>query len=249
MLVCCWSPKGGSGTSVFAAACALDAGAASGGARLADLDGDQPPILGLAADPATGLARVVAVGVEAPVDALERFAVARGAALTLLPAGAADLARRSPRPAPRSVSRCASTPAPTIVDVGVPTAPALEALLEVADASIVVLRACYLALRRAVRMPATAGATGVVLVEESGRALGARDVADVLGVPVLATVSVRSSVARAIDAGVFPVRMPDALAEAGAGVADASRLLRRRRRARPLSVTRVERAESQRRSR
>jgi hypothetical protein len=52
-----------------------------------------------------------------------------------------------------------------------------------------------------------------VLLEESGRALGARDVADVLGVPVLATVSVRSSVARVIDAGVFPVRMPDTLAK------------------------------------
>ena len=55
---------------------------------------------------------------------------------------------------------------------------ALEALVEVADASIVVVRACYLALRRAVRVPAVANATGVVLVEESGRALGARDIGD-----------------------------------------------------------------------
>jgi hypothetical protein len=62
-------------------------------------------------------------------------------------------------------------------------------------------------------MAATAGASGAVLVEESGRALGSRDVADVLGIPVLATVAVRSSVARVIDAGVFPVRMPDALAK------------------------------------
>jgi hypothetical protein len=62
-----------------------------------------------------------------------------------------------------------------------------------------------------VRTRLTAGATGAVLIEEPGRALGARDVADVLGVPVLATVSVRSSVARVIDAGVFPVRLPDAL--------------------------------------
>ena len=49
MLVCLWSPKGGSGTSVFAAACAL-ALARDGGARLADLRGDQPAILGLGAD-------------------------------------------------------------------------------------------------------------------------------------------------------------------------------------------------------
>ena len=65
---------------------------------------------------------------------------------------------------------------------------AAEALLAVADANVVVLRGCYLALRRAVRMPATADAAGAVLIEEPGRALGARDVADVLGVPVLATV-------------------------------------------------------------
>jgi hypothetical protein len=52
-----------------------------------------------------------------------------------------------------------------------------------------------------------------VLVEESGRALGARDVADVLGIPVLATVPVRASIARVVDAGVFPVRLPDALAK------------------------------------
>ena len=51
MLVCCWSPKGGSGVSVFAAACALTLARAGGGVRLADLDGDQPSILGLPSDP------------------------------------------------------------------------------------------------------------------------------------------------------------------------------------------------------
>src|SRR5438876_4402271 len=49
-----WSPKCGSGTSVLAAACALVLGR-RGGARLADLDGDQPALFGLASDPPTGL--------------------------------------------------------------------------------------------------------------------------------------------------------------------------------------------------
>ena len=35
MLVCCWSPKGGSGTSVFAAACALTLARGIEGVRLA----------------------------------------------------------------------------------------------------------------------------------------------------------------------------------------------------------------------
>ena len=33
-----------------------------------------------------------------------------------------------------------------------------------------------------------------------------------LGIPILACVSVRASTARAIDAGVLPTRLPDALA-------------------------------------
>jgi hypothetical protein len=51
-----------------------------------------------------------------------------------------------------------------------------------------------------------------VFVDEPGRSLGPRDVASVLGVPVLATVAVRASNARAVDAGVLPTRLPDSLA-------------------------------------
>src|SRR5262245_66504288 len=55
VLLVLWSPKGGSGTSVLAAACALVLGR-RGGARIADLDGDQPALFGLAWDrpPGTG---------------------------------------------------------------------------------------------------------------------------------------------------------------------------------------------------
>ena len=60
---------------MFAAACALTLARAGGGVRLADLHGDQPPILGLPSDPVTGLREWLQVGVEAPVDALERLAV------------------------------------------------------------------------------------------------------------------------------------------------------------------------------
>ena len=211
VLVCCWSPKGGSGTSVFAAACALTLARGIEGVRLADLDGDQPSILGLAADPPTGLREWLGVGVDAPVDALERLGLPVTHGVTLLPAGREDLTDVAPEVGAALGVALREHPAPTVVDVGVPEAAPLEALLDVADATILVVRGCYLALRRAVRMAPTARAAGVVLVEESGRALGARDVADVLGLPVLATVSVRSSVARVVDAGVFPVRLPDAL--------------------------------------
>ncbi|MEY3361227.1 MAG: hypothetical protein RL531_946, partial [Actinomycetota bacterium] len=44
-LLAIWSPKGGSGTSVVAAACSLVL-ARTAPARLADLAGDQPAVLG-----------------------------------------------------------------------------------------------------------------------------------------------------------------------------------------------------------
>jgi hypothetical protein len=89
---------------------------------------------------------------------------------------------------------------------------ASRALVEVSDLSIVVLRPCYLALRRAASDELVRTASGIVVVEEQGRALGMREVADVLGVPVLATVSVRAAIARVVDAGVLVARLPDGLA-------------------------------------
>jgi hypothetical protein len=54
----------------------------------------------------------------------------------------------------------------------------------------------------------------VVVVEEPGRALVSRDVADVLAAPVMATVPLDPAVARAVDAGVLARRLPRVLAHA-----------------------------------
>ena len=56
----------------------------------------------------------------------------------------------------------------------------------------------------------------LVVVEEPGRAIGAKEIADVLGRPVIARVPSRDSVARAVDAGVLAHRLPDALARPAA---------------------------------
>jgi hypothetical protein len=214
VLVCFWSPKGGSGTSVLAAATALVL-AREAPTRLADLDGDQPAILGLAADPEQGLREWLAAGPEAPTEALDRLAVDAGKGLALLAAGAGDISLASAEAGAALGVALQADPRITVVDVGVLAvgrSPALHALVEVADASIVVVRGCYLALRRAVRLEVTANVAGAVFVDEGGRALGAHDVASVLGVPVLATVSLRATTARAVDAGVLSTRLPDALA-------------------------------------
>jgi len=222
MLVCFWSPKGGSGTSVVAAAAALVL-ARDTDARIVDLAGDQPAVLGLPHDPAPGLHDWMRVGAGAPTEALDRLSVGVTPGLSLLPAG--DL-RGVPAPAEAGAALAVALgadPRPAACDLGRLDDPAGLAFAEVAGSAIVVVRGCYLALRRAVHHPALSDTTGAILVEEHGRSLGRPDVEDVLGVPVLATVPARTAIARAVDAGVLPTRLPEPLARplyralAGAG--------------------------------
>ena len=228
MLLALWSPKGGSGTSVLAAASALVLSRRADGARLADLDGDLPAILGLAADPPTGLADWLAAGTEAPVDALARLAVPAAPGVVLLPRGVTDRALAAVPAAEAGAALAVALrdgPVPTVIDAGRANTPAARAVVEVADVSIAVVRGCYLALRRGVHSPLLVRTTGVVLVEEPSRSLGAAEVADVLDRPVLARVPLRPAIARAVDAGVLASRLPDALARPVARLLEGLKLL------------------------
>jgi hypothetical protein len=212
VLCALWSPKGGSGTTTVTAACAL-AGARAGGARLADLAGDQAAMLGLASDPPTGLVDWLVAGPDAPTEALDRLAVDVAPALSLLPHGSPIPAVDPPVAAAGAALGVAlrDGPVPTFADLGTLPDPATRAVLDVADVGIMVVRGCYLTLRRAVAAPGLAATHGIVLVDEPGRSLGAREVADVLGRPVLARVPVRAAIARAVDAGVIASRLPEPL--------------------------------------
>ena len=81
-----------------------------------------------------------------------------------------------------------------------------------ADLSLLVIRPCYLALRKALAAPIRPA--GVVLVNEPGRVLSRRDVEDVLGIPVRAEIAYEESVARAVDAGLLGSRIPRTLERA-----------------------------------
>lgn len=215
-LLAVWSPKGGSGTSVIAAACALHAARTVGPARLVDLCGDQPAILGLGADPETGVADWLAIGPTAPTDALERLCVEIVPGLSLLAHGRMTGDDATPIAAESGAALAvALRDGPlTIVDVGVPSSPVARAVLEVADATVLVMHECYVALRRAVRNPMTARASGLVIVQEPGRSLGPSDVANVLSRPVIARVPTRDAISRAVDAGTLPARLPEPLVRA-----------------------------------
>lgn len=210
MLVCFWSPKGGSGTSVVAAAAALVL-ARETDARIIDLAGDQPAVLGLAHDPIPGLLDWMRAGPGAPADALEHLAVDVAPRLSLLPAGDAHGGPAAPEAGAALAVALDADPRPGVCDLGRLEDPAVRAFAEVAGVGIIVVRGCYLGLRRAVRHPAIVDAVGAVLIDEHGRSLGAPDVEDVLGIPVLATIPARTAIARAVDAGVLPTRLPDAL--------------------------------------
>lgn len=224
MLVACWSVKGGSGTTVVAAALALLLARRPGGCLLADLAGDLPAALGLP-DPepgSPGVAEWMSAGADA--DALRRIEIEAAAGLALLPRGRAPWPRRDgdAPPAPpasgdgdRLVAALAGDVPhgveggrPVVADCGTPEGPAAE-VAAAATLSLLVIRPCYLALRRAVNAPVRP--SGIVLVEEKGRSLGPHDVEDVLGVPVRVVVPWDPSIARAVDAGLLSARVPRTL--------------------------------------
>lgn len=83
--------------------------------------------------------------------------------------------------------------------------PARERSRGAGERRIGVLRGpCYLALRAL--LAADHDLDGLIVVAEPGRALNERDVADVTGVPVIATVPVTPAVSRSIDSGLLARR-------------------------------------------
>jgi hypothetical protein len=223
VLLAIWSPKGGSGTSVVAAGLAL-AAAGRGEARLADMGGDQPAILGLPLPPLPSQATLVdwlAAAPAAPTEWLDDMAVSVVPGLSLVPGSPAVQA--APPEAGAALGVALRDSGMAIVDLGSGADEfdgAGRAVVDVADAALMVIRPCYLALRRAVADPRLGSSAGAILVEEPGRALDADDVSAVLGIPVVGRVPFRSEIARAVDAGVLRDRLPAALAIAAGAVLD-----------------------------
>lgn len=208
MLVACWSSKGGSGTTVVAASLALVlARRGPEGALLVDLAGDAPAALGLAEPEGPGLSGWLAAGAEVPADALVRLEQPAHPGLNLLPRGPGDL---SPVRADVLAALLAADPRPVVADCGAEPRGAALAVAAGATRSILVTRACFLSLRRALVAPLRP--SEVVLLTEPGRSLTRLDVEDCIGAPVVAEVAVDPLVARAVDAGLLAARLPKALA-------------------------------------
>jgi MinD-like ATPase involved in chromosome partitioning or flagellar assembly len=202
--------KGGSGTTVVAAALGLLlANSSPDGALLVDLAGDAPAALGVPEPSGPGISEWIAADHDVDGAALDRIAVDAGHGLRLVARGTASAGRSTFRPVRVDALARILTAGhgPAVADAGVVEPGSILApLIERADSSLLVLRPCYLALRRAANHPLRPG--GIVLVTETGRALSRADVEAVLGAPVRASIPVDPVVARAVDAGLLAGRLP-----------------------------------------
>jgi hypothetical protein len=196
-VISCWSVKGGSGTSVVAAFLAI-ASAQVNPTVLVDADGDQPPIFGLPSA-STGFREWWQSGLGS--DALIRLAANISSNLRLVPAG------ESVADGDRVFAGISGVT--TIADLGTIRSHDFRAqIVEESTKSLLVVRPCYLAARRA--SLSSLRIDGLVVVEEQGRSLRAHDLADVLGAPVVAVLPWDLSLARVIDAGRLGNRVPRA---------------------------------------
>jgi Mrp family chromosome partitioning ATPase len=205
-----WSVKGGVGVTVVAAALAAGWSRRGEETLLVDLCGDGPAVLGLPEPSGPGVLDWLGTSTAA-ADALDRLVIAAGEGLSLLPRGTHAAATWPPARSAELARFLTGRRTKVVVDAGVCGGAAtgaahaeLVAELGRSGRSLLVMRPCYLALRRAVA--AHVAADGVVLVREPGRSLDRRDVADVLSLPVLAQVDVDPALARSVDAGLLARR-------------------------------------------
>lgn len=211
MTIVCWSVKGGSGTTVVATALSLVL-ARDSGALLVDLAGDVPATLGLPEPVGPGVTDWLSAGPDIGPAAIANLVLPAVGGVEVLPRGQTALVV-DPTTAPRWEAlgaALADDERHVVIDAGTTALPP-PGLLD-RSTNLLVLRPCYLALRRAAVSPTRPD--GVVLVREPGRALSAADVEAVLGAPVRCQVEVDPAVARAVDAGLLAGRLPAQLAGA-----------------------------------
>ncbi len=198
MLTLCWAAKGGSGTTVVTAALALLADRPT---LVVDLDGDLPIVLGLGADARPGVHDWLRSSADG--ERLSGLAVDVTPTARMIPVGATD-----PAPDPSRwhdlATALADRPEDVIVDAGGGEPPV--ALAVAAERRLLVTRPCYLSVRAA--SASACRPTGVVLVDEPGRALRRDDIERAIGAPVVAELLLDPAVARAVDSGLLIARLP-----------------------------------------
>jgi hypothetical protein len=213
-VIVCWSIKGGSGTTVVSAALALSLAQRNNApVRIVDLAGDIPSALGIAEPSSAGVSEWLVNETTEPLHGLQLPVTAR---VSLVPRGNAQLAHHqiSVEHCSRLATELDNLPQLTVVDAGSGHIPQL---IHHATTSLLVIRPCYLALRKASQL--TTKPHGIVLISEPGRSLGKKDVESVIGAPVVAELPLEPTIARSVDAGLLASRIPAVLSQHLAHVA------------------------------
>ena len=213
-VIVCWSLKGGSGTTVVSAALALTLVQRNNSAvRIVDLAGDIPSALGIAEPSGEGVTNWLQQPQRAPIQSLQIPVTAR---VSLLPRGTGPLMHHdlTAEHCNALATELDTSSELTVVDAGSGHIPQL---INNATTSLLVIRPCYLALRKAAHL--SLKPHGIVLINEPGRSLGKRDVESVVGAPVLVELPLDPTIARCVDAGLLASRIPTMLSQHLAHVA------------------------------
>ena len=199
--------KGGVGTSTIATSIAVEA-ARYNTTLLVDLAGDQPDMLGVK-DSGRGVLDWLAASADVDVDVLERLRIPVTERLDLVPRGRQGRPMEPGSRIGELVEYLRVGPAIVVADLGVAMSHPSDwraPVLAGADRRTLVVRACYLTLRRARDLPFEFD--DIVEVSEAGRALTTTDIEGVLMKPVSVRLPVDPTVARAVDAGLLARRPP-----------------------------------------
>jgi hypothetical protein len=92
-------------------------------------------------------------------------------------------------------------PHDVVIDAGTTFVP--DVLTSAVQNVSMVVKPCYLSLRRASRLPRP---SNVFVIKEENRALTVKDVGNVLGVPIAAEIPYEPAISRAVDAGLLTAR-------------------------------------------
>jgi hypothetical protein len=174
---------------------------------LIDLGGDCAAALGTITPEGPGVGEWLATS-GAPADRLWQLAHQCGPDLQLIHPGAMPPGAEFTELAAERLAAAAASASPHIVIDAGSVHPA-DVLHRCAAQSLLVIRPCYLALRRAVAIGPTA--SGVVVIAEPGRCLSKLDIERALGLNIVAELPWDPGVARAVDAGLLLARLPSSI--------------------------------------
>ena len=193
------SPKGGNCTTVTAAAHAILLAARGTPTLLIDLCGDIPAALGMAEPTTFGINDWLSEHSPSDAQAIMTMGTTFDNGLIVLHRGS-PFVKGQPR-WPDLARAISALPMNIIIDAGITFVP--DELRRAVSHVTMVVKPCYLSLRRASRMQRP---TQLFVVCEESRALTVKDVGHVLGMPITSEIPYTPAISRAVDAGMLPSR-------------------------------------------